>query len=206
MEARIPFSGWVTPLLLVVAAAGGCKTMNEIKPHPALAGPPGNIPLRAGLYLSPVLCRLQVPMWREGTLISLNTQYAVLGPALAADSETVVRRAFQHAVLVNSPDPTQMSPDLDVLVIPEPEQVGVGLEGAVLRMRWTVKNRAGRTVYLNSFRSAKYSGYNDTFFAWEHRSQAIAAMDSAMEEQFNKAFAGMTTSPWYGRPPPATAP
>ena len=156
------------------------------------------IPLRVGLYLDPNLINYSrtPPRWEDRNFV------IQMGEALSNGAQNVTNKAFREVVNVYTIDAELLPKGLDALVIPEVDRIygGYGTERplgtVIVRIRWRIIDLSGKVIYMNTFGAeSKWSIFTTT--ALNYFDVLSRNYTKAIEEQFIKAYIGITSTNWW---------
>jgi hypothetical protein len=146
------------------------------------------IPLRAGLYM-PKEFKDYTPLVGK---IEFHTEiYYKIGEALSNGANEILNKAFRETVILDQEE-NAASKNVDVVVIPEIDSITAkSFNFATARIKWTIRDLNKKVLYLNTFVG---EGKGEGF-----RGPTImeSAYTHAIEDQFNKAFFGITKNKWW---------
>lgn len=191
-------------LIIILGFSSACRTTLNEKIRTDLSitvNEVGKIPLRVGLYLSPEFMNYsKTPShYSESGRIQM-------GEALSKGAEDITNKAFKQVVTIYKTDPESFPKGLDAIIIPEVEKTYGGFVGELTRqysyyqtvtvkLKWTIKDMNQKTLYTNTF-TTEVEYRNDPVFG--QRERLLKAYTKAIEDQFAKAFSGITSINWWG--------
>ena len=180
-------------LIFIPALLVGCQSQKVYKIQTKLLIPSkeeGKIPLRAGLYLDP-------------KLRNYSSGIIHMGEALSNGAQNIIFSAFKDVVIIYTMDPELIPKGLDALVIAEIDggyfketsEGTVNLEWTIIvKIKWTIQDTNGKTLYLNTFMGeSKFRQVP----RWSFFRKRCEAYTKAIEEQFTKAYIGITSANWW---------
>ena len=152
------------------------------------------IPLRGGLYLDPKMMN-----YTKETEAVAGKLILHMGEALSEGAENIMKRAFQGIVIIYTKDLELIPKGLDVLVIPEIERIHDDPTGGIhipmlVKIKWTVQDINGKIYYMNAFTGEAKTKYGTTLTLVDRKCEAYRI---AIEEQFSKAYIGITSVNWW---------
>ena len=157
------------------------------------------IPLRAGIYLNQEF-RNFVKTNRIGDVV------IYMGESLSKGAEEIVDKAFREVVILHTKDLGLMPKEVQVLILPEIEKIYGGVQGEIVagwkdivlvRIKWTIMDRNGKILYMNTFASeAEYK--RKQFTSGSTRVTWICeAYAKAIENNLQEAFVSITSTRWW---------
>ena len=155
------------------------------------------IHLRVGLYLDPQFTNcIVVPPW--GTNFYRRIE---MGEALSKGSEYILNRSFKEVVTIYTMDAKLIPKGLDALVIPEIDRIYENAQdpfkkhsAVTAKIKWTIIDMNKKVLYKNTFiGEAKYKFWPLA----AHPEEIPAGYTRAVEDQFRKAYIGITTTKWW---------
>jgi hypothetical protein len=185
----------------------GCRTAyKKIEPNLLISvESKDKIPLRAGLYLDRRLINFSKgPGSAEIAYIEGKID---MGEALSRGAEVLAKKSFKEVVVVYTMESRSLPKELDVLVFPEIDKIYGGYHAemisafqaypeVVVRIKWNIMdvNNNLRTLYMNTFTGeAKYRRQP----AATSFSRLCEAYTKAIEDQFSKAYIGISSTNWW---------
>lgn len=155
------------------------------------------IPLKVGLYLDPKFINYSKTPGRVDRNFVLQ-----MGEALSNGAQNVTNRAFREVVNVYTIDAELLPKELDALVIPEVDRIYGGyaserpLGTVLVRIRWKIIDLSGKVFYMNTFvAESKWNIFTTT--AVNYFKVISETYTKAIEEQFIKAYIGITSTNWW---------
>jgi hypothetical protein len=191
-------------LFMAIMLMSGCDSqLKFVIPDPSVTTDGKNepIPLNAGLFLSEEIKSYE---WRAKA--GAYPCCLEMGKALSNGAEATVRKAFNHVVVLDSPDAKQAKENILVIIYPEiiaVEGVPVATDSGVfvrgfrlkcqVKIKWTIKSRDGKIIFMNTFTGEEN---------WPHGAgnpckKIYETFNKAVEQHFNNALTGILSSPWW---------
>lgn len=150
------------------------------------------IPLRAGLYLDPKMMN-----YTKETLGPASALFLHMGKALSEGAENITKKAFKETVIIYTKDSEVIPKGLDVIVIAEIEKIfdePARRLPNLVKIKWTIQDIYGKVYYMNAFTGEAETKYGTTFSLIDRICEAYR---KAIEEQFAKAYMGITSANWW---------
>jgi hypothetical protein len=187
---------WVTLVLAAVLSFSvGCQTPHKKIQITIPVKEKEKIPLRVGLYLDPKSMNYSkiVPPDYPNLKGIIH-----MGEALSKGAETVIGSAFKEVVNIYTKDRELIPKGLDALVIPEIEKIYDTVKTrhpeAIVSIKWSIQDINGRILYMNTFTGDvkfKFAAFVSPF------ERLCEAYTKAIEDQFAKAYIGITSTNWW---------
>jgi hypothetical protein len=183
----------------------GCsKTYLSVQPKIIPVKKLEKIPLSVALYMDrPLSVWVYDPCIDIGSAPGSCLFEISMGAALSDGAEFVAREAFKDVIIIDSTEAKIISEELEALVIVEVDKIysnetikmTFSHYGTVtVRLKWTIQDPKGKKIYFNTFvGEAKYRRA-PTITMGERMKEAFS---KASEEQFRKAFEGITSARWW---------
>lgn len=152
------------------------------------------IPLRGGLYLDPKMMNYMKETQGPTAKLILH-----MGAALSEGAGNIMKKAFKETVVIYTKDKELIPQGLDVLIIPEIERIhdepkaGIHIP-MLVKIKWTIQDINGKIYYMNAFTGEAKTKYGNTFTLID---RICDAYQIAIEEQFSKAYIGITSANWW---------
>lgn len=177
-------------LVVFSIAVAGCHIHKQVEISlPIPVKEVEKIPLRVALYLDSSLT-----YYSKGPG---GGQYTLkMGEAFSKGAEYIGNKAFREVITVETKDPEKIPKGFDALIILEVDRIYGGVPNersrlALVKIVWTIQDMNGKLLYRNSFGAEAYMSIPFT------SSKASGAYAKAIEEQFTKAFVGITSVKWW---------
>jgi hypothetical protein len=145
------------------------------------------IPLRAGLYMTKEFKELTPLLYK----VEFHTDvFGKVGEALRNGATNLVNRSFKEAVILEQPEQAA-SKNLDVLVVPAIDAINNDIG---VKIKWTIKDMNGKIVYMNTFTG---TAAGKEIKGIRFTTKVVNAWTLAIEDHFDKAYAGISGSKWW---------
>jgi hypothetical protein len=179
-------------LVLFITLIGGCTSYMEFPIKLSSQYDGGDkIPLRAGLYMTK---NFKEYMQIIGRIEYHTDVFGKFGEALSKGAESMTTKAFREVVILDQVD-QEASKKVNVLITPEIDSIVSNYVGptATVKIKWTIKDITGKVLYMNTF-VGEGSGKGTSF---RYPTALENAYTRAIEDHFNKAFAGISKNKWW---------
>jgi hypothetical protein len=120
-----------------------------------------------------------------------------IGEALSKGAQHITNKIFGEVIIIPKKDSESIPKDIDAVVVPEVESIhndiiGVHLTASV-QLRWTILDKNGRTLYLNTFRGECIDKrlFGTTYIRVREN------YEKAVEDSLIKAYTGISTGEWW---------
>jgi hypothetical protein len=173
-------------LLIILFCLTGCTKYLEFKPKLSYPELSNKIPLRAGLYLPTTFTEFTPPLYK----VDFTVVYGKVGKALTEGTISMTKKSFKEVVILEEQDQAAIN-KVDVIITPKCEHISYYSFPAVVKLQWTITDMNDKILYMNSFEgsSNKYKGLGESI--------SFTKFTFALEDQFNKAFDGITKTKWW---------